>query len=439
MLSAGAASVSITPDVGAPLAGFSSRRGGATGVHDELHAKALVISNGEAHVALIAADVLAFDAAFASAVRGRVAAALGCPRHAVLLTATHTHSGPVTLTTFFNPEQPPDLASLERLEDGVLKAVERAALDLRPSRLVFGVDAVRATGRNRRSRDGLPVDDEVTAFGIQSRSGDLRHCLLHYACHPTTLGPANLLFSGDFPGFATRALEARLGPSSVAAFANGAMGDVSVEGASELTAIGIVRTPRTFDRACEIGEKVACSALRALEQPTSLAGSGLASTAVTVDLPFKKLPSTRDARGMLEEAERALKDAELAQASDADLRMMRMRRLYASITQYWTRLATRVGRSAIGVELQAIRIGGLVLVAAPVEAFVRLGLTVKEESRARCLLVGPANGYLGYLPTADGHEQAGYEVVASPFAPAAEGRFVEAAVRLQADLLSANR
>src|SRR6516165_8295619 len=54
-LRVGAADVVITPPVGAPMAGYYSRRA-SEGVHDDLHAKALVIEVGGAKSALVALD-----------------------------------------------------------------------------------------------------------------------------------------------------------------------------------------------------------------------------------------------------------------------------------------------------------------------------------------------------------------------------------------------
>ena len=439
MFRAGAASVPITPDIGSPLAGFSSRRMGAAGVHDELFAKAFVIDDGTTLVVVVSADVLAFDAGFASAVRRKIASSLGCSSQSVLLTATHTHSGPVTLKTFFNPEQHPDPAYLQRLEGGILRAVAGAARARGPAELAFGAAAVQEAGSNRRSADGLPVDDEVTTLAIRSLTGNACHSLIHYACHPTTLGPENLLFSGDFPAFATSILESERPNSTVSMYANGAMGDVSVGGDSDLTAIGVVRTPRTFERSRAIGERIAASARRALENPFGVASSGLAAASASLDLPLKRLPSVEEAGAASTRAAGALADAEAQGAPEGELRRLRMDSLCASIGHYWARLATPNRRECLRVELQAIRIGKLVLLAAPVEVFAAIGLAVKQVKRARSLVVGPANGYLGYLPTAEAHAAMGYEVVASPFAPEAAERFLDAADQLQESLVSGVR
>ena len=54
---AGVAEVDITPPVGAPMAGYYTNRE-ATGTHDPLHAKALVIEQGSTKVAMVACDLV---------------------------------------------------------------------------------------------------------------------------------------------------------------------------------------------------------------------------------------------------------------------------------------------------------------------------------------------------------------------------------------------
>ena len=64
----------------------------------------------------------------------------------------------------------------------------------------------------------------------------------------------------------------------------------------------------------------------------------------------------------------------------------------------------------IDVPLQALRIGDLAVVTIPFEAFVEMGLELKEKSPfPDTFAVSLANGAYGYLPTAAQHELGGYE------------------------------
>src|SRR5439155_4232493 len=64
----------------------------------------------------------------------------------------------------------------------------------------------------------------------------------------------------------------------------------------------------------------------------------------------------------------------------------------------------------VKVILQAIRVGELGIVANPCETFVEIGLEVKKKSPLRpTFTIELANGYNGYLPTAEQHALGGYE------------------------------
>src|SRR4051794_346881 len=93
-LFAGVCETNITPPPGVWMSGYATRPSGALGIHDELHARALVLDDGQQRVVLVAADLIALPFAMAQEVRGRIAAALGIEAKAVMLHCTHTHGGP---------------------------------------------------------------------------------------------------------------------------------------------------------------------------------------------------------------------------------------------------------------------------------------------------------------------------------------------------------
>ncbi len=84
----------ITPAVGVPLSGFIARENRpSTHVDSALHVRALVLQQaGEIH-ALLNVDLLGLDARLAELITGALEREIGAGRY--LLTATHTHSGPV--------------------------------------------------------------------------------------------------------------------------------------------------------------------------------------------------------------------------------------------------------------------------------------------------------------------------------------------------------
>src|SRR5450759_816401 len=105
LLKAGWSRIAITPEIGVRLTGFSARQGVSTGVYDDLYVRSLAIESEARAVALVSVEVLALDGDFVLVVKQAVSRRTGIPAANILIACTHTHSGPVTIKTFFNPEE----------------------------------------------------------------------------------------------------------------------------------------------------------------------------------------------------------------------------------------------------------------------------------------------------------------------------------------------
>lgn len=434
MLEAGFSKVSISPAIGAPLAGFAARQGVSQGIHDELFARALILKNGETIVALISVDLLALSGDFIKRVRAGIQRETGISSEAITIASTHTHAGPVTITTFFNPEESVDGAYMDSLASWIEQAVTTALENRFAARVGVGAGRVAGVGVNRRSPDQRPVDEEVGILKIDDDRGRTRAVFLNYSCHPTVLGPDNLLITGDFPSFAIEQIEQTLGSDGFAMFANGTQGNISMGHSSELSAIGIVTPGRTFQRAAELGHLLADATLEALPNIATDGSPALAATTMPVNLPLKDYPTLEETFRALAEADERLTTLEREGASAEEVMPAKTQRLYASITNFYAREAQGLPNGHLPIELQAVRIGNAVFVAVPAEVFVEIGLTVKRQARHKVFILGIANGYIGYLPTKEAYEVGGYEVVSSKCRPEAADVLIESVVNLSNNL-----
>src|SRR4051812_16695822 len=93
-LTAGAAMADVTPPRGCPMAGYYSARG-AEGTHDPLYAKALVFEKHGARVALVTLDLIGTPRKMVEQTRAVVEKETGIPASHVMISATHSHTGPV--------------------------------------------------------------------------------------------------------------------------------------------------------------------------------------------------------------------------------------------------------------------------------------------------------------------------------------------------------
>ena len=430
LLKSGFGKVSITPSAGASLAGFAARKEVSTGVHDDLFARALVIDNGALPVALVSLDVLAIPAGFADRVRLAIAGRVPVPPGSIMIACTHTHAAPVTITTFFNPEEAVDPQYIERLARAIEDAVAEAWQHRAGSRIGVGAGHVADIGVNRRSLTGRPVDEEIGIVKVANSDGKASGVLFNYACHPTVLGPDNLLATGDFPNMAVARIESRLGPDSFAMYTNGAEGDISMGHSSELSAIGVIAPDRTFEHATELGFRLGDAVLAALDRIETSDSLALDAATLLLKLPLKRYPAPDVTARAVLHAEERLKGLEGAGDSLA-CRQAKSELLYRSIEHYYARTTARFADGMLPIQLEAIRIQDALFVAVPGELFVEVALCAKAAARHPIFVVGVANGYYGYLPSRDACRQGGYEVVSSMCEPESADRLLEAIAELE--------
>jgi hypothetical protein len=416
------------------MAGFDARKGVANAVHDDLHARALVFDDGATRVAFVSVEVIAVSAEFSAVVRALVESATGIPAANVFLCATHTHCGPVTMHHFFNQGQPLDEDYLAALRDAIVAAVWAAAEDRKPRALKTGMVPCEGIAVNRRTSDGLPVDPYAGVLLVEELNGGPAAIAVIYACHTTVLGPNTLSITQDFPFYTLAKLKSVLGSETEALFFNGAEGDLSIGHKSDLSAVGVVDSFRTFETAERLGEKLADSviagfSLLAYEEPAI----DIASNSVA--LPLKTYGPLSS---MIVASEKALRGIDSEEASP-EMLLKRQQALFARIEEYYASLyeASEVSEptepKTLAVEISAILLGGTVFLTLPGEIFIRVALAMRAASPfARTLFLGLTNNYIGYLPDEMSSATSGYEVIASRV-PASAGKLLqdEAQVMLQ--------
>ncbi|MDD4871761.1 MAG: neutral/alkaline non-lysosomal ceramidase N-terminal domain-containing protein [Kiritimatiellae bacterium] len=219
---AGVAIVKITPEQPMKMAGYAARTNASQGVSLDLFAKALAIedTNGT-RLVMVTTDLIGIPRSLRDWMDQKVQEKYKLPRSALLLNASHTHSGPQLHKT--TEPLPADASVWSRksyeyttcLQEKLLMIVGQALERLAPARIDymharcgFAMNRRRLTAKgyvNAPNSSG-PVDHDVPVLRITSPDAkQLRVLLFGYACHNTTLG--FLDFCGDYAGFAQKYIE----------------------------------------------------------------------------------------------------------------------------------------------------------------------------------------------------------------------------------------
>lgn len=415
---AGFARVRITPAAPIPLAGYAGRAKPFEGVAHELYVKALALEDaGGRRALLVTADHIGWGAEISTPLAEELVRRTGLRRDAILLNASHTHSGPrLTLTPGARSGVAEDdaaacVAYTKGLQEKTVVAALQAISALAPAKLSWGKGSAGFVA-NRRERtdrgivlgvnpDG-PVDRSVPVLRVDAPDGRLRGIVFGAACHNTTLTAKNLQVSGDYAGVAQAWLESKQ-EGATAMFVLGCGGDANPN-------------PRgTMELAVRHGEELAREVWRVAQDEKRPSVSGPLSTALApVDLPFRTLEREEIEKLAGTPGPLAATATQMVEFLDAGARLPVR---YRAPVAVW-----RFGRD-------------LTLVGLPGETVVDYALAVEKlADPARLWIAGYCNDKIGYLPSRRVAEEGGYEAqgltkgFGGPgfFSPAAEEAVLDA-------------
>ncbi len=416
-LLAGAATADITPRGPQFLYGYPHVPRTSTGVHDPLQGGALYLSDGRASLLLCSADVIFIGKDLAARVRARIEAAAGIPGGSVLVSATHTHSGPVTVDYLSNSADPvvpkADAAYLRVLEDGLVEAALAARRSACPAEVGLAVADGSGVGTNRRAPDG-PTDPQVPVLIARERGGGAPiGCLLVCSMHPTVLHEGSTLVSGDFPAMAREHLRGVLGPACPILYHTGPEGNQSPRH---------VTRENTFAEARRLGGLLGSRVAQAIPRIVYADRLELAAARALLDLPRRSFPAPAQAEERLRRARRRFEELKAARAPRQEVRTAECDWFGSEETLTLARAAEsgelqRAYAACLPAEVQVLRIGPWRFIGWPGEVFVEYALQVKRQA-PDTWIINLANGELqGYIVTEEAAREGGYEASNALFGP----------------------
>lgn len=379
-LRAGTGRAELVPPFPAPMGGYNTR-GGAPfeGVLDTPSVRATAFEAGGKTVVVASAELVVLPAPLRDAVLER----LGDDQpDGLVLTATHTHSGPGGYWDLLIAELigvgPYDQGMFDFLADRIVVAIRESLTTLAPARLAAGQLEVSKFGLNRARSDG-PVDSVMTAARVENEAGDIVSRIVVFAAHPTVLHRDWMKLSGDWPSAFRRDLERGGGDAMLL---QGAVGDVTWGKRAGVMSLE--------DRVERFGQAVAGDAKGAL----MAAGDAFSE----VEIGFSRVEIT-------------------VPPADSSGSVWGPFEFIGSNVLHWLAWP---GTTEVGF----LRIGTLSLALVPGEAVAELGIAWREILDGASV-VSIANGYVGYIETPDLVEKEQGEAQRHYFGPELAPRILE--------------
>lgn len=408
-LLAGAAAIDITPNKSLHLAGYPFVKRNSTGVHDPLLSSALYLSDGISQVLFIGNDVIFVPKELAARARKRIYAITGVPENNIMVSATHTHSGPSTVRFTAGSHDPllppPDNGFLQQLEDGIVEAAVKAFHGAMPA--LMGLSVADATGIGTNRLDPLgPKDLEVPVLMVQSASNRQPiACMLIVNMHPTVLHEDSTLYSGDFPGCARRIIQEEFTEGCPVIYHIGAAGNQSPRH---------VTKENTFKEAERIGNILAQAVGKAIDRIVYSNEHTISIQQRFVELPRRSFPGKEEAKAHLDRSKEKLDWLRSMNKSRQEIRTAEVNWFGAvetvHLAQLWSEQALeKVYENCLPAEIQVFHIGSWTFVAWQGEIFIEYWLAIKKQIK-NTFLITLANGELqGYIVTPEAARLGIYE------------------------------
>lgn len=387
----------ITPEIGACLYGYQPNIASES-VNDDLTATAFYFEQGETKAFMISVTVCLVKTKLAQEILETIEKNIGVPKENILLSATHTHSGPNTagetgwgeidknycdkifvpmiLEAVTEAKQNPQPVTMSVAQGESLVGINRRELAKDTGRIILGQDP-----------DGF-FDPKMTVLSFKDESGKPVANMIHYGCHGTSAG-MNREITRDWSGIMTDAVEEKSG--AITAFFNGPEGDVGPR-------ISNGKTVGDLSYVFELGKKAAADATAIYDTLVESVSVELKTSAKDLEIPLKKRMSR----------EEALSNLERYKTQTMNVGKLAKDNLEAIIASYDTDFVDEPSRK---VPQTIIALGDVVFASSPYETFSKIGLDINDAfPDKKVLSLSNTNGSEGYFITDDAKPLGGYEV-----------------------------
>ena len=432
---AGFGKVDISPRIGVELCGYGAYLNRhSTRLLEPLYARALAVRKDGERWVLVSCDLIGFSASLVDAIRKRVHKQIGWHAHEVMVHATHTHSGPCTISELTGWGTP-DPLYLELLPRLVAKACIEAVQNLRPSSFFHAEVPAKGFSYNRE----LPAPTRTNALVLEGKwtapqpeeTDTTAHVmrveqqkkvvgfLSYFSCHPVVAGPNNREIHGDFVGIATNRVEQHY-PGATGLFLQGAEGDIN-------TNFVHGRRRETLRALEDFGARFAKVILQGIRAARPIKISDI-RTSLT-ESPYHSAPISKDAlHTKLTQAEAEIREATPSStAPNARMAMVFIRAFRSLLKHPW---------EPDPLTAQTFTLGPISFTGLPLELMHRIKRRFHAQKGDLAFLLSVTNGFMGYAALREHYDPPArystsmvpYILGRPPFTPAMEDEVLTAAL-----------
>lgn len=386
----------ITPAIGGQLYGYRPDLF-SNALEDDLTATAFYFRQGSQEAVMVSITVCLINTDLARQLQEKIRDAVGISVDKILLSATHTHSGPNTAGAYGWGDIDRDYCD-SILIPKVVNAVQAAKEKLQPVRMGMA-QGQSLVGINRRqlfANNGIglgqnpwgPFNPTMTVLSFQGEDGQIVGNLIHYGCHGTAAG-ANQEISRDWSGQMTDALEQETG--GITSFFNGPEGDVGPRLSNGYTT-GDITNVR------ELGKMAAADVLRIYRTMDGFRDAMLSAGTAEAKVPLKPRMPEAEAKEMLQQY----------LGNTVNIKGQ-IRHHLENVLAAWEKNLPQL--SHYSFPQTVVGLGNCVFAAFPFELFSEVGMRIDGcFPEHQVLSLSNTNGSEGYFVTEDALCRGGYEV-----------------------------
>lgn len=405
------AMINITPPTGISICGNVRDDDLARGTHDPLLCNAVLMEHEDTSVLFLVFDWVGVDEEEATILRKRAGEAIGISDKSVIVSATHTHSGPKIITrSGFDYRNDKEEAYLNKAFDDIIEAVKTLPQSLEEVTLWGGTADIEGLNFCRRLRmaDGKVVmnwiqvdptdvvcatgdpDKQMTVIGMKRVDGTWQTLMVNFTLHAAICVGRDWLWSADYVYYLRKKIWEALPEKPVVHFTNGAEGDVNALDYKNFNL-------EAFPEAERYGFALAGHALEILGSAEKMSNR-LSIAAGAVALYRREISKEW---------------SDWAKAKWEACGGVIPQLLHGIPSEYYAHAIINMeqfeGQKEI-FPIMAVLIGDVAAATLPGEIFSQIGLNIKSKSPyEKTFMLGLSQGYCGYIPDRKAFLEGGYE------------------------------